>query len=290
MLAAAALAASMLAASFAAPAIAEAQAPKVPSYFKRGTVLARAQKWVDRHVPYSQTDWLNGYRTDCSGFVSMAWGLDQSYVTWTLPEVARRISKDDLLPGDIMLNTADHVVIFAGWANKQHTAYLDMEQASSTGGTVRRVVPYPFWTADAALYQPYRYTGGHNLYAPGSLSHMPAIQTYAGGAPLVPSTGAGFNAQRQRNMKVVAEKRAAAQAEADAKRKAQEAADANAKAQAATTAAEPSATATAPAATPFVTTTPTPIVNARADRTDASVGDKPIIVTLVQGLLGLFTR
>ena len=37
----------------------------------RATVLARAQAWVDKPVPYSQAKYHLGYRTDCSGYVSM---------------------------------------------------------------------------------------------------------------------------------------------------------------------------------------------------------------------------
>ena len=39
----------------------------------RTTILSRGQDWVDKHVPYSQTGTHDGYRTDCSGFVSMCW-------------------------------------------------------------------------------------------------------------------------------------------------------------------------------------------------------------------------
>jgi len=39
----------------------------------RSTIVARGQDWVDKHVPYNQGATHDGYRTDCSGFVSMAW-------------------------------------------------------------------------------------------------------------------------------------------------------------------------------------------------------------------------
>ena len=38
-------------------------------------ILARARIWIDNQVPYSQTAIRDGYRTDCSGFVSYAWQL-----------------------------------------------------------------------------------------------------------------------------------------------------------------------------------------------------------------------
>ena len=39
----------------------------------RGEILARAESWLHPPVPYSQTAFRDGYRTDCSGYVSMAW-------------------------------------------------------------------------------------------------------------------------------------------------------------------------------------------------------------------------
>jgi len=36
-------------------------------------VIANAKTWLNPPVPYSQTAYHNGYRTDCSGYVSMAW-------------------------------------------------------------------------------------------------------------------------------------------------------------------------------------------------------------------------
>jgi hypothetical protein len=33
--------------------------------------IARAQDWVNRHVPYSQTGSYGGYRTDCSGTIEL---------------------------------------------------------------------------------------------------------------------------------------------------------------------------------------------------------------------------
>ncbi|HEY3318536.1 MAG TPA: hypothetical protein VGK50_08955 [Coriobacteriia bacterium] len=128
-----------------------------PGDFNRAQVAMRADQWVKDSPYYSQTDWYHGYRQDCSGFVSMAWGLGDSYVTWTLPDVAWPIHKSDLTLGDIMLNTADHVVLFDRWANPQQTAYWEWELAGSTNRPVHRVVPYPFWTSDRDNYKPYRF-------------------------------------------------------------------------------------------------------------------------------------
>jgi hypothetical protein len=158
-LSAAAVAALTLAGTLAvaAPAMAAFHSP---SDFNRAQVIMRARQWVKDSPYYDQTSSYHGYRRDCSGFVSMAWGLGTSYVTWTLPEVAWPIHKSDLTMGDIMLNQGDadqHVVIFDKWANGSQTAYWEYELAGSTNRPVHRVVPYPFWTSDRGYYKPYRF-------------------------------------------------------------------------------------------------------------------------------------
>ncbi|MFE2145630.1 hypothetical protein ACFXA3_28525 [Streptomyces sp. NPDC059456] len=95
----------------------------------RSQAISRAQVWVDERVPYSTNGldspyswWADGptggrYRQDCSGFVSMAWQLTYSRTTLDLPKVSAPIDKWDLQPGDI-LNSNEHVVLFAGWRDK----------------------------------------------------------------------------------------------------------------------------------------------------------------------------
>ena len=56
----------------------------------RRQIIARADHWVAQHVPYNQGAWHEGYRTDCSGYVSMCWGLRDSLVTSTMPQIAHR--------------------------------------------------------------------------------------------------------------------------------------------------------------------------------------------------------
>ncbi|MFC7183116.1 peptidoglycan-binding protein [Kitasatospora paranensis] len=130
----------------------------------REEIIARAQHWVDQKVPYSMGKfWSDGYRQDCSGFISMAWGLGSSQTTWTLPNYADRISKDDLQPGDALVynNSADpqggsHAVLFGGWTDSSHTRYTAYEQTSPT--TIKRSTPYAYWSHSGS-YLPYRYRG-----------------------------------------------------------------------------------------------------------------------------------
>ncbi|MFB6892853.1 peptidoglycan-binding protein [Kitasatospora sp. NPDC056327] len=143
--------------SFAAPRIATPATT-------RARIIERAQRWVDQKVPYSMSRyWSDGYRQDCSGFVSMAWGLGSSQTTWTLPDVAERISRDDLQPGDILVynnpaspQSGSHVTIFGGWADSARTHYTAYEQTAPA--TLKRSTPYAYWN-NSASYVPYRYKG-----------------------------------------------------------------------------------------------------------------------------------
>ncbi|MGF1428612.1 Ig-like domain-containing protein [Kitasatospora sp. LaBMicrA B282] len=104
----------------------------------RDQIIARAQDWVGQGISYSQNQgWQDAatggpYRTDCSGFVSMAWGLPSSMVTSTLPQVATvtasNISGDtNINPGDALDYTADHVVLFDHWTDSSGDFAYDAE-------------------------------------------------------------------------------------------------------------------------------------------------------------------
>ncbi|MBD0746151.1 peptidoglycan-binding protein [Streptomyces sp. CBMA152] len=142
---------------------AEADArPEADRGVTRAGILARAQTWIDAGVPYSMNGFRQGYRTDCSGFVSMAWGLAESAWTGNLDEFGVRITKGQLQPGDMLLHhnpdnpeRGSHVVLFAGWANDAHTRYVVMEETPSYGA-VKRTIPYAYNT-NADAYVPYRH-------------------------------------------------------------------------------------------------------------------------------------
>lgn len=93
----------------------------------RDTVIARAQGWVDNPVGYSQSKYHAGYRTDCSGYVSMCWGTGTSWATSTFFAVTHRISVSQLKPGDAMLKRGSHIRLFYAWADDAHTSYITYE-------------------------------------------------------------------------------------------------------------------------------------------------------------------
>ena len=108
---------------------------KVGGPIKRSEVIARARYWLGKGIRYN---W-NGahrdpegrmYRTDCSGYVSMALHLSSSLNTVTLPGIGHRISKKSLQAGDFIGHlgpgtegAGGHVRLFEKWANSAHTLY-----------------------------------------------------------------------------------------------------------------------------------------------------------------------
>ncbi|MFJ8590868.1 peptidoglycan-binding protein [Streptomyces sp. NPDC093598] len=130
----------------------------------RTEIINRARTWVAAKVPYSMSAfWSDGYRQDCSGYVSMAWRLPGNEWTGSLAQYGEKISKEELQPGDILLfhNQSDpekgsHVTIFGGWTDDAHTHYTAYEQTRPH--TRRQSTPYAYWN-DSDRYVPYRYKG-----------------------------------------------------------------------------------------------------------------------------------
>jgi hypothetical protein len=115
---------------------------------ERSQVIARAKSWhphTDRRIRYSQTDYHEGYRTDCSGFVAMTLGLPKpgpNTVGLTSSRFTERIKMSELKKGDLVMdaqgtNTTRHVVIFEKWANSRHTSYWAYEQRGRYGTDYR---------------------------------------------------------------------------------------------------------------------------------------------------------
>lgn len=103
----------------------------------RKTIVTRGFSWWNEKVSYSQSRWYEGYRTDCSGFVSMSWQLGESPTTagfYAGTADCHRIGYDNLLPGDALVrrsNGAGHIVLFLGWDDAAETRACVLEQAST---------------------------------------------------------------------------------------------------------------------------------------------------------------
>lgn len=130
----------------------------------RAAIVNRAKLWLTAKVPYSMVKfWSDGYRQDCSGFVSMAWNLGSNEWTGSLGKFGTRITRDQLQPGDMLLfhnpsnpQKGSHVVLFGGWTDYTHTYYVAYEQTPPRAR--KQSTPYAYWS-NSSKYVPYRYKG-----------------------------------------------------------------------------------------------------------------------------------
>lgn len=101
----------------------------------RSEIINRAQDWVNRQIPYSQSKTTDGYRQDCSGYTSMAWKSSTSgggHTTSNMQEICTKISKSELKSGDAILHPSSHVLIFHKWIDSDNF----YEYAEHEPGTV----------------------------------------------------------------------------------------------------------------------------------------------------------
>ena len=136
----------------------------------RTEIIDRGMNWINQHVPYNMdATWPDEegtrYRTDCSGFVSMA--LHSSAPgrnTVSLTQIAVEIAWDSLQPGDFVGTlgpgtggSAGHVTLFHSWVDSTKKRYNSLE----CRGTAYGCIPYqrPIgWTDGSFTSKPYRYT------------------------------------------------------------------------------------------------------------------------------------
>ncbi|WP_426507278.1 hypothetical protein ACPPVO_53975 [Dactylosporangium sp. McL0621] len=128
----------------------------------RAEMLTRARTWADNPVPYSREVFKNGYRTDCSGYVSMAWHTDRNYWTGDLDTIGVSIGYDDLRPGDMLLYhnpenpvNGSHVVLFDHWTGAVGGDFLMYEQTKPS--TKHRTWSQAGYSR--SKYKPFRYVG-----------------------------------------------------------------------------------------------------------------------------------
>lgn len=88
----------------------------------------RAYRWLSQRISYSQRRWHEGYRTDCSGFGSMIWGLGRSTTTYYWRYSSHRRALNDIKYGDeIILEHLNgrpyHAVMFTRWIDRDQLLF-----------------------------------------------------------------------------------------------------------------------------------------------------------------------
>jgi hypothetical protein len=155
-------------------------ASSVGGEISRAETLERAQYWVNRAVVYSQNRTTTDpggkrYRTDCSGYVAMAWHmstggtwLDGGLNTSGFSAYSGKIvlgSLHDLKPGDAILRQG-HIELFAKWKDPNDHgdgAYVyslngptDRDWAKGPTRNSHGEIGFNTW-ADMTTYTPIRY-------------------------------------------------------------------------------------------------------------------------------------
>ena len=131
----------------------------------RQWIAWRAQTWINDRLGYSQStsSKRDGYRRDCSGFVSFVWQLsnyDGGVSTYTMLNNAYKISFDSLQPGDAVLNSGSHVVLFMGWVNQGAGQFTAYEENGSYGAQS--------WTLTVNKSTGVVHNNAHNYNYPGT--------------------------------------------------------------------------------------------------------------------------
>ena len=160
-------------------------------------ILARAQIWLHPPVPYGSFGFHNnppfhdGYKADCSGFVSYAWGLNVPGIgtnQFVSENYATVISISDLQPGDVLNNdradTAGHMVIFVKWLDRAENIFDAYDLNTDPGYTSEKtytLVQIPDsndWTIselDPWAHGPYRAERLANTEAAATSKPAPGI-------------------------------------------------------------------------------------------------------------------
>lgn len=96
----------------------------------RNAVIERAKYWLGKNLTYNQGGSYpdsdgKSYRTDCSGYVSMAWHLTSSLNTTAIGDSSDtyEISRSQLKAGDVLNSYYDHVILFDKWDDAAQTKF-----------------------------------------------------------------------------------------------------------------------------------------------------------------------
>ncbi|MER7773227.1 hypothetical protein, partial [Kitasatospora sp. NPDC096140] len=181
-------------------------ASSVGGQITRSEILQRAQYWYGKAITYDQGGYYADssgrmYRTDCGGYVDMAWHLADGPNTLGLsnPAYTTQIQRSDLKPGDILDSKYDHVILFEKWDDAAHTTFSYYSFGSTpvkhrTGISINAAY---FDSHPNGDYQAYRYNKVVDDVPTGSWDVNAAITASATGTTarlnLIGSDGALYN-------------------------------------------------------------------------------------------------
>ncbi len=230
----AALAPILLAAAGCSSAVGGEDLGSSSSAISGSSIVSRGMEWVNARLHYCQAShdavdydsscWAfegsshrcdrksnaawNAYRSDCSGFVTWAWGLppvgDGGYVTSEFAPYdnafSHTISGDSLRPGDALNKTPDeHIILFKQWVSPGHSAVFMEEPGCSSSEPYAHEFTSSVSISGSEVYVDYegatfyaiRYNGSSGGGG-GSSGGGGGSSSGGGSAPDACSQGAGF--------------------------------------------------------------------------------------------------
>ena len=114
----------------------------------------KIKKWDNAFNNYSHNLNNLGYRSDCSGFVSYMWNLDNNInkggprtrgkgknnlIYW-----GEKIKKSELKKGDILLVPDRHVILFDKWLNNKYYYGYEVCNIPKCRGFKHQLIKYPY--------------------------------------------------------------------------------------------------------------------------------------------------
>jgi hypothetical protein len=118
----------------------------VPYNWGGASTLAEFEKGILEgkfagNVPDSRDNGASRYcvGVDCSGLVTICWGIERKLSTKTIPMIAAPMeSLNQLLPGDVILLAGRHVLIFIDFMDTAKTRVRIIDSSRSTGRVLMR--------------------------------------------------------------------------------------------------------------------------------------------------------
>jgi hypothetical protein len=113
----------------------------VPTPTERQWMIWRAQTWINDNVAYNQSSTHDGYRQDCSGYVSYVWQLTKPGTSPSGMSIySTQISFNNLLPGDALNNPSAHTMLFVKWVDQSAGTFIAYEEENPASGTRMRTL------------------------------------------------------------------------------------------------------------------------------------------------------
>lgn len=131
---------------------------------KRTWMIWRGSTWVTDNVAYSSNSRHDGYRQDCSGFVSFVWQLSKPGTSPSgLKNSSYQIEFSKLKPGDALISSS-HAMIFVQWVDQSAGTFIAYEEENATYGTMQRTLTLNTKTGVIKQSSYYTYSGTYKAY------------------------------------------------------------------------------------------------------------------------------